>query len=351
MKGWKDVMFGGFVLLVPVVASLVVTLAVLALARAGKHYDVPNERSSHAVPTPKSGGVGIVFGFMIVECLSHAMERFGPYDESWDRWQGLAVGALLACGIGLLDDVRGLSPRIKLGLFLIPAALAAVPARAIVVHGVPYVGEIDLGRLSWPLTLFWLMCYPQAFNFMDGLNGIAGLTAIVSAAGFALAAFGDHGDVWFASAALALATIGFLPCNFPKARIFMGDAGSLPVGLVLASLALQSDASGTMPFPASVLLLGPFLFDVAFTLARRASQGKRLGEAHKEHLYQRLSRVWNSHAKVSLLYAGFAVVTGSLALIYRDLDDLGRLLSLALPCAAMLVFAALVLAAERRKGP
>ena len=156
--------------------------------------------------------------------------------------------------------------------------------------------------------------------------------------------------MWLGALALAGALVGFLWFNLNPALIFMGDAGSLPLGMALATCAVMANASGSLAFPASVLLLGPFLFDVAFTLVRRATGGRKIGAPHKEHLYQRLSRVWGSHAKVSLLYAGFSVVTGCLALCYGGLTELGKLLSLTLPVAAMLGFAAFVLRAERVKG-
>jgi UDP-N-acetylmuramyl pentapeptide phosphotransferase/UDP-N-acetylglucosamine-1-phosphate transferase len=193
--------------------------------------------------------------------------------------------------------------------------------------------------------------YPNAFNFMDGINGIAALTAAVTGTVFAIAGVrsGDPASARWGAVA-AGASLGFLPWNFPKARIFMGDAGSVPLGFLLILCAVMSSKSGALPFPASILLLGPFMFDVTFTLIRRWREGKTIGEAHKEHLYQRLSRVWGSHAKVSLLYAAFSVATGILALAYASLSDLGKVLSLALPLAAMLGFAALVLRAEREKG-
>src|SRR6185503_11970837 len=111
-----------------------------------------------------------------------------------------------------------------------------------------------------------------------------------SAATFGLASFGGRYDAALQDTAwaTALACAGFLPFNFPKARIFMGDAGSLPLGLLLAWLAVRANETGALPFPASILVLGPFLFDVTFTLIRRARAGKNLGEAHKDHLYQRV---------------------------------------------------------------
>ena len=342
MTNWVLVMVAAACALLGFAAiSYAATWIVLRVARSRNHLDVPNDRSSHAAPTPRSGGLGIVAtsGALLV--------MFSP--ELPLLW--LVAGVAIACGVGFWDDCRTLRPGLKM-LGLVAAAIVVAQLQPVrTVLAVPYAGDIDLEMAAWPLTLFWLACYPNAFNFMDGLNGIATLTTIVSASAFAVAGEMGHDSVLsLTGAVIAAAALGFLPWNFPRARIFMGDAGSLPLGLVLAWCAVRANASGALPFPASILLLGPFLFDVTFTLARRASEGKTLGAPHKEHLYQRLSRVWNSHAKVSLLYAGFSVVTGVLALSYASLSELGKLLSLALPLAAMLGFAAYVLRAERQKG-
>jgi Fuc2NAc and GlcNAc transferase len=231
--------------------------------------------------------------------------------------------------------------------------IVAFADRVEVVHGMPWIGDLDLAWAAWPLTLFWLACYPNAFNFMDGINGIASVTAAVSSAVFVFAAVSGGRpprDPALLACALAteVAALGFVPWNFPRARTFMGDVGSLPLGLALAFCAVRANSVGALSFPASVLLLGPFLFDVTFTLVARLRRGERLGQAHREHLYQRLARALGSHTPVTLLYGGFSVVTGVLALSYGGMSDAARLLSLAGPLAAMLTFAVLVRRLEQR---
>jgi glycosyltransferase WbpL len=339
-----------FVFLGVPVLAFAATAVVRGVALRRRHLDVPNERSSHAEPVPRSGGVAIVLAILaglLVSLVASPATAHGPL---------LAVpGLVAACAAGLRDDVRALRPRTKM-LLLVAAAGCVLPfAQVQVVRALPFAGDVGLGWASWPLTVLWLACYPNAFNFMDGLDGIAALTTVVSCLCFVVAGVRGSAEsgaavaAWVA-AATGFAAAGFLPWNFPRARIFMGDAGSLPLGLMLATCAVLASESGALPFPASVLLLGPFLFDVTFTLLRRWRAGRTIGEAHREHLYQRLSRLWGSHAKVSLLYAGFSVATGALALAYASMSELGKLLSLALPLATMLGFAALVLRAERRKG-
>ncbi len=321
--------------------SFVATRAAIRIARRRRMLDVPNERSSHTVPTPRTGGVGIALG------AAAALAIRGPYTP---QVAAAAAGAAVAFAAGLLDDVRTLRPAPKMALLLVAAAFAAAGMRVERTGGVPFSGEVSLGVLAWPLTILWLAGYANAFNFMDGIDGIAGVTAAVSAASFAAAGI-VHGDDTLVglSAAVGGASLGFLPWNFPRAAVFMGDAGSLPLGMLLAAAAVEANASGAMSFPASVLLLGPFVFDVAFTLALRAVSRRRLSEAHRDHLYQRLSRVLRAHAPVTIAYALFAAVTGLLALTYERQSELGRLLSLGIPPLAMLAFAASVLRAERRR--
>jgi Fuc2NAc and GlcNAc transferase len=326
------------------VAALAIALVATGIMRAYAArrglVDVPNDRSSHLTPTPRGGGLAMVTALALAVLLHGRLS-----DDELMFALGI-VGVM-----GFLDDARWMPAWLKMAAIVYAATNVLRVAVVAVACDVPFAGAVDLGPLAGALTVAWVASYANAFNFMDGIDGIASLTAALSAAAFAVA--GAHrGDAMLAgwAAAACGASLGFLPWNFPKARVFMGDCGSLPLGVLLAWCAVRANASGAMPFPASVLLLGPFLFDVTITLARRVAGGRRIGEAHREHLYQRLSRLWGSHAKVSLLYAGFTAVTGTLALCYASMSDTGKLLSLALPLAAMLGFAALVLRAERRKG-
>ncbi|MBL4847120.1 MAG: glycosyl transferase [Planctomycetes bacterium] len=267
---------------------------------------------------------------------------------------GLFTGAVvLSAYVGLCDDRRPLSVRTRFIALVLASLPIMIVSRADLIH-LPYLEPFSLGLLAIPLTLLWLTGFANAFNFMDGINGIAGLTAGISGLGFALAGlWANDSATALLGAVTAGATLGFLPWNFPRAKIFMGDAGSLPLGLLLAGTALvaaRQRGQGlpvTLPFPAGVQILGPFLFDVIFTLGRRALHGKRIGAAHREHLYQRLSRQWGSHTPVSVLYGAFSVITVALALLYAGFSDLGKLISLTLSVLAMSLFAQRVLSRDR----
>jgi UDP-N-acetylmuramyl pentapeptide phosphotransferase/UDP-N-acetylglucosamine-1-phosphate transferase len=264
------------------------------------------------------------------------------------------LGIILMTSLGFADDLRHLGPRLKM-LLLVVAAAPVLLVGTLEQTSLPWVGEIALGVLAMPLTLFWVAGLTNAFNFMDGIDGIAGLTAVVTGALYwQVGVSTGDADLTLFAGLMTGAALGFLPWNFPRARIFMGDTGSLPLGMLLATLGLlaaRPAPGGEAPqlaFPAAVLALGPFVFDTAFTLVRRALRGERLGEAHREHLYQRLSRLWGGHARVSLLYAGMSVGTAVLASRYAAFGPMGKALSLILPLTAMLAFAGIVLRADRQ---
>lgn len=321
----------------------------LAFARSRELLDVPNPRSSHTLPTPRGGGLGIVAA--VVATVA-----------AWGAWRGEwllaapAIPLVCACLVGFADDRRAMRPAPKMGLLLLAAA-TALPTATVHEVTLPFAGTVPLGVLAVPLSLFWLVGFSNAFNFMDGIDGISGSVTLVAAGAIAWAAAGA-GDEPTAvlAAAGAGAALGFLPWNFPRARIFMGDSGSLPLGMLLAMAAAQASArpapgaARALEFPAAVLLVGPYVFDVAFTLWRRAREGKRIGEPHREHLYQRLSRRLGSHAAATLAVAGATAATSALALAYGGLGDLAKCLSLTAPPLLLLVSARILLRSERNTG-
>ncbi|MDF3934145.1 MraY family glycosyltransferase [Pseudomonas citronellolis] len=290
-------------LLLAVLLAWAGTASVRRYALARSVMDVPNERSSHSVPTPRGGGVAIVLSFLLVLLLA------------W--WLGLAdtremlslvlPGALIAL-VGFVDDHRPVPARWRLlghflGAALLLYVLGGLPA-------LPVAGaNWDLGVVGWLAALFYLVWLLNLYNFMDGIDGIASLEAITVCVGGALC-------YWFVGAGaqaglpllLAAAALGFLLWNFPPARIFMGDAGSGFLGLVLGGLSLQAAWTAPQLFWAWLILLGVFVVDATWTLARRLLRGERVYLAHRSHAYQRASRRLGQHRAVSL-----AVVAVNLA--------------------------------------
>jgi len=321
------------------VLAFVGVRGMLSFARRRQFVAVANERSSHTGRTPTGGGVGVAAA-MAVTVLVAWLTGFGS-ELLW-----AAPVSLAACAVGWCDDRRDLRalPKFALMLAVVCPVVLLVPEARLTSVPLPFVGVLELGVATVPLSLFWLVGYANAFNFMDGIDGIAGWTAALAGLAFAvLGALAGDGNTLLLGSLTAGVALGFLPWNFPRARIFMGDAGSLPLGFLIAFTALSAAHSGALPFPGAVLLLGPFLFDVMLTLVRRTLRGASLGEAHREHLYQRLAQQWGGHPRVTLLYAGFAVCTSAAAVIYRATHDLGQLLSLSVPLVWMLGFAVVVL--------
>ena len=272
----------------------------------------PGARKAHARPVPKGGGVGIVAAFLVGTLVLY---RFAEFSRIADpSFRGVILAAAGIALVAFLDDIRDWSFAIKLGAQVLAAAIAV--GSGVVVEGVnlPLLGPVALGWAGVPLTLAWLLFATNAVNFMDGLNGLAsgacGLACVILAA--IAAAYGGW-FVYFAALLLAAGILGFLPFNFPRARIFMGDVGSQFCGFVLAVLGVA--AGRLQGAELSVLLVPMLLFgllcDVAFTLVRRLLAGERVTAAHRSHLYQVAHRAGVPAAWVTLVHWGFVLWGGA----------------------------------------
>jgi UDP-GlcNAc:undecaprenyl-phosphate GlcNAc-1-phosphate transferase len=286
-----------------------------AMATRAPLVDLPNARSSHVKPTPRGGGIGILVAFG----AGLIWLRFGAGDPVLrdPAVAGLVAGALVMGAAGLADDIRALSFAVKLAAQIAAAALTMAAGLTIDVLYVPGVGPVELSQFGPALTLLWLVGLTNAFNFMDGLDGLAGGTAALAGA-FLCAAAIVLGDPTVAVLALmiAAASAGFLALNFPPARIFMGDVGSQFLGFAFAALGVllaRRDATGTFVFIVPLLLFN-VLFDTLFTAARRIVHGENPTAPHRSHLYQLLNRSGFSHLRVALWQYLLVVTQGAGAL-------------------------------------
>ena len=267
--------------------------------------DKPNARSSHAIPTVRGGGVSI-----ILTLLGAIVGLAWTSGEQLDLAPILTLGAavLVLAVVSFCDDLKSVGALVRFGCH----AAAAISVLAIV--GVPQIGTWETSRLILALVGFlWVAGYTNAFNFMDGINGLAaGQAAVTGLATAALAlAAGvpvQHPLVWLALV-VAGAAAGFLPHNFPRARMFMGDVSSAPLGFLLAALGwwLACEAGWWLLLPVG-LLHANFVLDTGVTLARRVARGERWYEPHREHFYQRLIRSGFSHGYVTGWELGFQIV-------------------------------------------
>ena len=266
--------------------------------------DVPNARSSHEIPTPRLGGLAVIAGVWAAAPLA---------DGSFL----VLVAATLAGVVGLLDDFVDLK-------FWMKAAGQATAAFVLLFLAPPPICEA--AGPFWPITLLfgvvWIVAVVNAYNFMDGIDGIAGGTAIMNA--LFLAAFvGASAGLGVGLAALAAAVGGFMLWNVSPARIFLGDSGSHFVGFFLGAVALYTEPVGRagytlgpfLAFAVAAAVFAPFLFDTAFTLVRRAKARKNVFAAHREHIYQRIAPDPAKHRQVSNVYFAFSAVAGLAALL------------------------------------
>jgi len=281
--------------LVGLAISWALTSLVRRYALATRLLDLPNERSSHTVPTPRGGGVAIVAAFVLLLLLLTVLD----WVERRIAIASLGAGLVIAL-LGFQDDRHGLPARWR---FLGHAAAAAwvlwwmgrIPH--VPMFGVP----IDLSYAGPALCGLYLVWMVNLFNFMDGIDGIASIEAITTSLGGAWLWWLAGSDTgWLVALLLAGCVGGFLVWNFPPAKIFMGDAGSGFLGLMVALLSLWCGVSNPALFWAWFVLIGCFMVDATTTLVRRVRRGQRFFDAHREHAYQYASRRAGGHLPVTL---------------------------------------------------
>lgn len=275
-----------------VIATMLLTWGVLIYLRRKAILDMPNHRSSHAVPTPRGGGLAVTPILLLT-----AMGVFVWSGETtWDRWL-LIVAAVGLAAVSWLDDRHNLSARLRFGVQFI-----AVIAGLLAIDGPVLQGLVPiwLDRIFAALAWVWFI---NLFNFMDGIDGISGVEAGSIGAGvFLLAllapspAFIDLGILGLGIVAIM---IGFLIWNWHPAKLFMGDVGSVPLGFVLGWLLL--DLAGRGMWLPALIFPAYYLFDATFTLFRRVLRGEKIWQAHREHFYQQATGRGMRHNRVSVM--------------------------------------------------
>ncbi len=287
--------------------ALLSASAVWAMTRLGA-IDTPGPRSSHSRPTPKGGGVGIVLAFLAGIA---ALYRFAEFSRIADPYFRAVMAAALGIAIvAYLDDLISWPASVKLSAQIAAALLAVGGGLSLSFLRLPVVGTVQLGWWGPLLTVGWIVAATNAMNFIDGLNGLAsGVAAIACLALASIGAWTGHSFIYFAALILLAGLLGFLPFNFPHARIFMGDVGSQFCGFLLAVLAVTAGRFETveMSFAIVPMLLAGVLFDVAYTLVRRLLAGEQLAKAHRDHLYQLAHRSGMPAARITLIHWGFTI--------------------------------------------
>ncbi|MCW2612941.1 MAG: hypothetical protein QOC93_1264 [Actinomycetota bacterium] len=316
--------------------ALAVTAAlvplILPLLRRSGVLDVPGVRSSHTTPVPRGAGVAVMLGILVAAAL--------PLGRPEDRLViGVVVGAaVLYALVGFADDLRGLQPVPRLVAQLVLGVILTWPATVLFHRGWEWI----------PLGAIAAASYVNVTNFMDGVNGITGWHGIVTGTAFAcMGAYTDKPWVVAVGACLAGASLGFLPYNAVRAKVFLGDVGSYGIGATIAALSGGAFLAG-LPTEACLGPLAVYLADTGSTLVRRVSRGEDWRQPHRSHVFQRLTDLGFGHAAVALLVAGLTVVTTLLGAMSLLDDPNARLIGDALIVVVLAGYLALPTVLARR---
>lgn len=317
----------------------------------------PNDRTLHSMPTPQTGGLAIIASVVIslvaaasVFIITQPSKVLLPKGvASGSLW--IVVSMLLVFVVSFIDDCIGLRASLRLGVQA-AAALIIVVGVGLTLSFVPLPGGllIPLGLAAVPVSALFLIWMANLYNFMDGMDGFSGgMTAI----GFGfLAYFG-----WAAGSPVmlmiamfvAMSALGFLLHNFPPARIFMGDAGSITLGFLGGTLMLLGVRDRIFEFWVPIILFSPFILDATVTVIRRALRFERIWEAHRQHYYQRLVMNGWSHRRTVLTEYGVMLLCGGLAVLYHHANPTWRLPILGWWVGVFVLLAMLVHNLERRR--
>lgn len=270
------------------------TLVLRRYALTKSLMDIPNERSSHSIPTPRGGGVAIVVSFLLALPVLAGLNLI-----SASTLYGVFGSGLLVALIGFADDHGHIAARWRLLGHFIAAGWALFWF-----NGLPMIDLfgviVNLGWFGDILGVVYLVWMLNLYNFMDGIDGLASAEAISVCLGMGLVCWiSGSNDLAWMPLILAGAVAGFLWWNFPPARIFMGDAGSGFLGLVLGGLAIQSSVNSPEMLWSWMIMLGVFIVDATWTLIQRLLRGDKVYEAHRSHGYQHVTDRLDSHALVT----------------------------------------------------
>lgn len=283
--------------LIPPAAFATCWLVLTWLLRRGHlRMDYPNERSLHTTPTPRIGGLGIMagLGVSIGGMAGAGLLQMTP---------PVLLAAFALAAVSALDDMRGLPVTLRF--------MAHLTAAAACLFG------LGLGGWAWLAGTLAAVWMTNLYNFMDGADGLAGGMAAIGFGVMGLAAWlGNEPELAVLCVAIASAALAFLRFNFLPARAFMGDAGSIPLGFMAASLGILGVRQNVWPWVFPVLVFSPFIADASVTLVRRALRGEKVWQAHRSHYYQRVVLLGASHRQLALAAYMLMLTMVALAFVF-----------------------------------
>ena len=294
-------LFEGLIVLLAVAGSALLTRAMIVYAKHRCLVDVPNERSSHVQPTPRGGGLAFVVVFLVGVFILYGRGLLLP-----SECLAFAGSAIIAAAVGFWDDHGHVTAYNRVFAHFIAAGWALYW-----LGGLPSVAGsmtvwIGIQNVFWLVALVWLL---NVFNFMDGIDGIAGAEVVfISGAAGILFLFSGANTQAILCFLLLAVIVGFLFWNLPPARIFMGDVGSGFLGIVLGVLAIVSAKQGVLNMWVWTIFLGVFIVDATITIASRMIRGEKWYSAHRSHAYQHAVRKLGSHGRVTAIVTGINVI-------------------------------------------
>ncbi|HHV41498.1 MAG TPA: undecaprenyl/decaprenyl-phosphate alpha-N-acetylglucosaminyl 1-phosphate transferase [Clostridiaceae bacterium] len=303
-----------YALIFAFVISYIMTPLVKKIAWKIGAVDVPNdERRVHTKPIPRIGGLAIYVAFIITLLITVPLNR---------NTIGILIGSTIIVILGIFDDLYNLSPKIKL-IGQIAAAVILV-CFGIKVEWVtnPFGGMFYLGKLSVPITIFWVVGITNTLNFIDGLDGLAaGISSIASFTLMVMALCEGLGSVVILTAALAGGALGFLPYNFNPAKIFMGDTGAMFLGFTLAAISVVGavKSATVIALVVPILALGLPIMDTTFAILRRFVNGYPIMQADKDHLHHRLLAIGLTQKQTVLIMYSISAVFGMSAIALAEM--------------------------------
>jgi UDP-GlcNAc:undecaprenyl-phosphate/decaprenyl-phosphate GlcNAc-1-phosphate transferase len=318
---------------------ILLSAAIVRAMISARIMDTPETRKLHTKPTPKGGGVAVVVTFLAGIAVLY---RYGEFARLADPYFiGVIEASVSIAVVSFLDDLYDWPFIIKLGAQVLAALVAVSSGLYVADPHIPLHGALPLGLVGAAASLVWILFTTNAMNFIDGMNGLASGVSLIAC--LFLAFIAEQSGGWFAYAAaglLACGLAGFLPFNFPRARIFMGDVGSQFCGFVLAMLAIVASRFDgvTLSFLLMPMLLSGVLYDVAFTLGRRTLQREAVARPHRGHLYQIAQRSGMTPVTVTLLHWTFAIYGGLCCLAFLQAPILWKPVVLLLVLPPQLVW-------------
>ncbi|MGE7944120.1 glycosyltransferase family 4 protein [Lysinibacillus xylanilyticus] len=337
------------------IASILLTPLVKRLAFRIGAVDAPNYRKVHARIMPRLGGLAIFLAFLVgIAILYPFLINVLPWNTSEYSLLAIILGACIIVATGVIDDMREISAKAKM-LGQLAAALIVIFVGGIQIDEVnlPFVGELDFGLLSIPLTILWIIGITNAINLIDGLDGLAAGVSTIALITLSVMAFNMGNMFVLAIAAiLAAASIGFLFYNFHPAKIFMGDTGALFLGFMISVLALLGFKNVTfVSLIIPIIILGVPISDTFFAIVRRVRMKKKWSDPDKSHLHHRLLDMGFTHRQTVLLIYGIATMFGLAAVIFSMAKVWGAILLIAVILTAIEIFVEIIGLAGKNYKP